>query len=51
MCFELTLIPFKLLDETHCSDIPSINMFDSPEMIASKNRITQLVRQWLGRSE
>ncbi|EDV98619.1 thymus-specific serine protease [Drosophila grimshawi] len=38
-----TIIP----QASHCSDMGSISAKDSPAMIASKQRVAQLVREWL----
>lgn len=34
--------------ESHCSDLYSRSINDTPEMAASKDRIWELVQQWLG---
>jgi hypothetical protein len=34
--------------ETHCSDLNSISEFDTPEMRASKERLFELIKKWLG---
>ena len=40
--------PTRILPrESHCSDLYSISARDSPEMLASKNLIFELVRLWL----
>lgn len=32
---------------SHCADFGSISSYDSPEMRASKERLVELVREWL----
>lgn len=38
---------FCVLDEAHCSDLESISWTDSLELRASKERIFELVQQWI----
>lgn len=42
---------YNIIVESHCSDLYSRSVNDTPEMAASKDRIFELVRQWLGISE
>lgn len=34
-------------EASHCADMGSISAFDTPEMRASKERLVELVREWL----
>lgn len=49
ICFSDSILQWNsFLVESHCSDLGSISEYDSPEMRASKERIFELVQQWLG---
>lgn len=37
--------------ESHCSDLSSISARDTPEMVASKERIFELIKEWLGSTQ
>lgn len=45
-----TLYSIDVSVESHCSDLYSHRATDTPEMTASKERISELVLQWLGLS-